>query len=163
MPYTNELLFFMTEGQQYTQSQIISGVRSISGHSKAGYRDVQKALYAMVKAGGVEWNRKMGNAGLYRLLPGATASTAPPLTGGPGAGTGDGGGGAEAPEDDAEDSAYDDSEGLLPIEGWAVALAVKAARRRGTYAGMGDRELRWLADEGYLGLNRAGREWYESE
>jgi hypothetical protein len=101
--------------------------------------DAQRVLYGMVKAKDVIWNNAMGRAGLYRLSPQASASALPPLGGRARAGGGTAGGGVEE----------------------QVYWGVHDARLAKTYEVLSDQELRWLADHGFLGLNRKGQEWYQ--
>lgn len=148
MTYTIAIRNYLSEDTERAAPDIIRFVR---GETGGGYHDVQKALYAMVKAGEVGWNRKMGNAGRYRLLPGAAGSTPPPLTGGAGPGSGlanDTNGGAE---DDAEELWDDD----MVVRWWR---GYKAGKRELEPSAVG-----WMIDRGLarVVMTEEGRKWLE--
>lgn len=97
------------------------------------HNEAQAVLYGMVKTKEVVWNNEMGRAGRYRLSPNATVT-------------------ATAPNGRAERAS-----GIADRVYWGV----HDARMAKTYEVLMDDELRWLADKGYLGLNKSGRQWYE--
>jgi hypothetical protein len=124
----------LEDGKEHSMADVTRGIKF---HAEGTYKEAQKALFDMVKSKEVGWNRVMGRGGRYRLLSSANATvTAPP---------GAGGSGASKP-----------NEPLGESEAWE---AVDSAGRR--ISKLGDEELRWLADHGFLMLNRKGRDWYE--
>lgn len=147
MSYTAGIRNYLVNVPEWAGTkQIISSVRSDYGGT---YREVQRDLYAMVKAGLVEWNREMGNRGRYRLVPGATASPPPPLSGGSDAGTGDDG--LAGAEDDVEPEPDDD---------YMVRWVRRYKSGKEPYNGF---EVAWLVERGYAKIivTPEGRTWVD--
>lgn len=141
MSYTTEVRRYLSAKEEAGQVEIIRFIRRQEGGT---YHQAQSALYAMVKAGQVGWNRKMGNAGRYHLLPSDSATAQPPLGGGRG----------------QRDGMVDGGDEEVVTEG-DVWQSVDSAH--GRCDGLRDAHLLWLADRGYLMLNRKGRAWYQGE